>query len=82
MKGLYTGLTQLAKRHGTKGIILLILLHYGAYSLLVNLVGLIIDPPPFVNTWGVLIVACGMVAFDLKMIGQEQMSKTDHDNAL
>lgn len=82
MKGLYTELTQLAKRHGTKGIILLILLHYGAYSFLVNLVGLIIDPPPFVNTWGVLILACGMVAFDLKMIGQKQISKTDHDNAL
>lgn len=68
MKGLYTELTQLAKRHGTKGIILLILLHYGAYSLLANLIELIIDRPLFVNTWGVLIFACGMVAGELKMV--------------
>ncbi len=75
MKGLYADLTKLTNRYGTKGLVLLILLHFGCYTLLVDLISLFIDTPPFVNTWGVLIFSCAMVAVEIRAGNQSNLDK-------
>ncbi|MAC47645.1 MAG: hypothetical protein CMI12_12455 [Oceanospirillum sp.] len=75
MKGLYADLTKLTNRHGTKGLVLLILLHFGCYTLLTDLVSLFIDAPPFVNTWAVLIFSCAMVAAEVRIGNQSNFEK-------
>lgn len=75
MKGLYADLTKLTNRYGTKGLVLLVLLHFGCYTLLTDLVSLFVDTPPFVNTWAVLIFSCAMVAAEIRIGNQSNFEK-------
>ena len=68
MNDINSDLRKLVLGNGIKGILLLMFLHYGFFSFLIYLIGLVTDfgKPAFGGPWGVLLFSCGMASVWLR----------------
>ncbi len=69
MKDIHSDLRALVLTHGIKGILLLLLLNYGFFTLAFNLIDLVAadSAPAFDGPWGVLLFSCAMTSVGLKL---------------
>jgi len=68
MNDINSDLRKLMLGNGFKGILLLMFLHYGFFSFVIHLIGLVTDfgKPVFGGPWGVLLFSCGMASVWLR----------------